>query len=127
MRCAIVVLGFVFASSSSVAAQNAMPVADQSTELLKPPELRSAPQVRKPDGQAIPAQRRAARRSVEHMPVARSTAKAKLSETGPDHPVDFGVHVHGAGNDPHFYSATSDSPERREAGNGVTAGVRFGF
>ena len=63
------------------------------------------------------------------VPMPRSAAAARPNATSGrfDTPVDFGMAVHGAGNNPRFYSNTADSPAVRESGNGVTAGVKLGF
>ena len=129
MRYTVLFLGFVLAGSASALAQSASSLGDQSSELIKPQELRSVPTVRKTDPYPHPAKtlRQVGTPALLERPISKSATKTEPVKDDPAHPVDFGVHMHGGANDPHFFSPTSASPDGQEAGNAVTAGVKFGF
>ncbi len=128
MRRTIVFLGLLAAGASHGFAQTSIPAG--SPDLTLPPALRGQQPVQAPKPAARKAKRAAAGRPVGPPGTAAGadTNDTRRSDAlSSDHPIAFGVQVHGGGGDPQHYSATGLEAPGEETGNGVAAGFKLGF
>ena len=128
MRSTTLAIALLVASVLAGRAQTSP--ADGNAALVLPPELRggsaTAPGSASP---AKPQHGRTREPNALRAPRARPVANTEVrpQPDGVDHPMAFGLQVHGGAGDPQHYSVTSGSPAGEETGNGAAVGLKVGF